>query len=1027
MINDEFTNLKSNNDSFIKKTEFGNLPDSEFSDAGEMNLHKAAYDPSLMKSQNSQAESASQTTASSSSAAVETTAVSSSAATGIAATSAGIITVASTVAIGALGVFAVVSSTHDYQVVLDSTRIIGDSLSYSIAVYDKNMNEQDYEEYFNERYQKMDSDQFNEEDIEYPFVIKLYNLSYSSTNHADYLYNEGSFQHVTVGETYTIEVSESRFGGDILYETTFIASYSNYFNSVSFPVNVDLEKGTFDIYLDYVDDADAFSDFTLYLYDLEVPEEINYTFELEKMVGYQTIIGPNSTDKIDVFKDWGYKFSYKENGEVVDYIEDIAQFNDMYGRKSGFYEFVFDKTISIKERTMDVRLDFDNDFGWYSNFLLTWYIHHGNDDDPTSQPYVDDREIELELTTDTQTISIEGLDFNYLDDTLTYTYVLTCEYRGETIEVAREDTAFKLTDNSGAKSEWNKFIFDKTADFYENTFEVQLDYVDDFNYYDNFTLTLLPSGVNAQYDFHLDATSEVQTCTFDAQQHWNYSFDYEYSYSLTCAYQGAMKTLDSGENFKFTDNSGFHSFIFDSHYDYGDGTFNVRLDYEDPNNNFANFVMHIASEDDPENPNVHINLASTTETQTISMSDYNLEAHAWYYYTLTCDYKGNEVTLAKSEESFEFYDPDIAPQVSITFINNEMNWATGTIAVQLDYTDKYNMLNGVYLRFYGKANEDQDDYFNESDDIWLEQNEDPQEINISAINTGEDDGIDYIKYNLAYNLYWEYYSDVDTDTGVLFSDPQPITLINSAKTEVSGYESKFQVFPERDATAGYDKYRMYIKFDAKDENSIWSSYKAYWEGVNSENGSTFQQAVIEFDENTLDGWHKITIQCEGENDAIFNGEGWDLVVIADVNNPYTGYTATDEEIYRIENTKPVYVSAPDPEILDVSFSDSVISNGDDNYALTAFPMFAGEETQYTDVQFIFEKEDGSTYTYSIDSFSNYLDFIVNNPDEGSIDVSNDFENVPFTISVRYRTSTGGVTSELITKVVATNKKFGVSV
>ena len=1027
MINDEFTNLKANNDSFIKKTEFANLPDSEFSDAGEMNLHKAAYDPSLMKSQNSStSESASQTTASTSNTAAEATAASSSAATGIAATSAGIITVASTVAIGALGVFAVISSAHDYQVILDSTRIVGDSLSYSIAVYDKNMNEQDYEEYFNERYQKMDSDQFKEEDIEYPFVIKLYNLSYSSTNNADYLYNEGSFQHVTVGDTYTIEVSESRFGGDILYETTFVATYSNYFNSVSFPVNVDLENGTFDIYLDYVDDSDAFSDFTLYLYDLEVPEEINYTFELEKMVGYQTIIGPNSTDKIDVFKEWGYKFSYKENGEVVDYIEDIAQFNDMYGRKSGFYEFVFDKTMSIKERTMDVRLDFDNDFGWYSNFLLTWYIHYGNDDDPTSQPYVDDREIELELTTDTQTISIEGLDFNYLDDTLTYTYVLTCEYRGETIEVAREDTAFKLTDNSGAKSEWNRFIFDKTANFLENSFEVQLDYVDDFYYYDDFTLTLLPSGVNAQYDFHLESTTEVQTCVFDEQLHWNYSFDYDYAYSLTCAYQGAMKTLDSGDQFKFTDTSGFHALIFDGLYNYGDGTFNLRLDYDDPKNNFSNFVLNITVEDDPDQ-NANISLASTTETQTFTLSDYNLEAHTWYLYTLTCDYKGNQVTLVSSEESFEFYDPDITPQVSITFIDNEMNWATGTITVQLDYTDKYGMLNGVYLKFYGKANEDQDDYYNESDDIWLDQNEDPQEINISDINTGEDDGIDYTKYNLAYNLYWEYYSDVDTDTSALFSNPQPITLTNSAKTEVSGYESKFQVFSERDSASGFDKYRMYIKFDAIDENEIWEpgTFNAYWEGEN-DNGSTFQQAIIEIDERSLDGWHKVTIQCDGASDDIFNGDGWDLVVVADVHNPYTDYSGSFEEIYRIKDTKPVYVDAPDPEIFNIDFSESVFSYGGDDYALNVQPMFAGDYSQYTDVQFIFEQGDGTTYTYSI-SFSDYFDFYVTNPDEGPIDVWNEFENIEFKVTLKYCTYVNGVKSDPITKVLYTGISFYVSV
>ena len=34
MINDEFTNSKSNNNSLTPKSEFGNLPDNEFSDTG---------------------------------------------------------------------------------------------------------------------------------------------------------------------------------------------------------------------------------------------------------------------------------------------------------------------------------------------------------------------------------------------------------------------------------------------------------------------------------------------------------------------------------------------------------------------------------------------------------------------------------------------------------------------------------------------------------------------------------------------------------------------------------------------------------------------------------------------------------------------------------------------------------------------------------------------------------------------------------------------------------------------------------
>ena len=1033
MINDEFTNSKSNNAALTPKSEFGNIPDNEFSGSGEMNLHKAAYDASLMKSQETTkaVETTSQTT---SSTAVESTTVASSTtmATGIAATSAGVITVASTVAIGALSVFAVVSDTvRDYQVTLDSMRVIGDSMSYLVSVYDMNMSEEDYDEYFREKYEKYDDNQSQSEEIEidYPFVVKLYNLSYEATQPADFLSNEGTFQNIVLGDKYTIEVSEDKFGGDVLFETTFVATASYSFNDFSFPTNVDLEKGTFDIYMEFEDETDTYSDFVLYLYDLDAPEQVNYTFNLEKISGSQTVIGDNDPEKIDIFKDWGYKFSFKENGETVVYKEGVAHFEDVYGRKSGFNEFIFDKTYSYKEGTMEVRLDFDNDFGWYDNFVLTLTAHYVEEDPTTgdgSQTWTDDREIELQTTTDVQTIDVMGLDLNLMDPNVTFTYVLTADVRGVASTLVEENEPFSLTDNSGAKSEWNQFIFNKTANFLEDSFEVQLDYVDDFYYYDNFTLTLLPSGVNAQYDFHLDPTTEVQTCTFDAQQHWNYSFDYEYSYSLTCSYQGAIRTLDSEENFKFTDTSGFLGLDFDGTYDYGTNDFSLKLNYEDPDNNFSNFVFHLTYEDDPSEPSIDISLEKTTEVQSFDLDDYELYTGTWYEYNLTCDYKGNAVTLVTGEESFQFSDPDLVPSGSITFVNNEVNYHDGTMWVQFDYTDKYNMISSAWLVFYGKNSEDQDDYCNESTEIYLEVTKEVQEINIADINTGEEDGINFTKYNLAYDLYYEYYTDTDTDTSSLYGSPHPITLSNSAVTAVNGYESKFQVFEEMDAAQGYAQTYMYIYFDAVDENDMWSSYKAYWEGVNPANGSTFVQADIQFNERELGGWHKAEITCGGASDDIFNGDGWDLVVVADINNPYTGYTATDEEIYRIEDTKPVYVDAPDPEIFNIDFSESVFSYGGDDYALNVQPMFAGDYSQYTDVQFIFEQGDGTTYTYSI-SFSDYFDFYVTNPDEGPIDVWNEFENIEFKVTLKYCTYVNGVKSDPITKVLYTGISFYVSV
>ncbi len=1018
MRDDEFTNSKSNNESFISKSEYANLPDSEFSDSGEMNLHKAAYDASLMKSQNSKTvEDVTQ------GAGAEATVASSASASGIAAGTVSTIVAASSVAVVAIGVLTGISvALHDYSFSWNSFIVSSNQLRYDLTIIDNEMKEDDYEHW-------SDQNPDHPEESSLPFLIRVYNNNYDSSQELYYFSQSGVFSNLTLGAKYHVTVSENKFNGQIIYDDTFITYVNSSLIDFRFNGDSDFENGTFEIYMDVIDEKDIMDSYKIDLYEPDAPEKILASFDLEEKEGYQNIsyLGSNNETLIDITKEYGYTFSYMSDGELVEYKKDKVTLFDMYGRVSKFNGFIFDKTYNYKEGTMDVRLDYQDYFGWYDNFVLTLTAHYV-EGDPTgsdgSQTWTDDREIELQATSDIQTIDVMGLDLNLMDPNVTFTYVLTANYRGVTTTLAEESEPFTLTDNSGAKSEWNKFIFDKTANFLDATFEVQLDYVDDFYYYDDFTLTLLPSGVNAQYDFHLDATTDVQTCTFDAQQHWNYSFDYEYSYSLTCTYQGAIRTLDSGENFKFTDTSGFLGLDFDGTYDYGTNDFSLKLNYEDPDNNFSNFVFHLTYEDEPSEPSIDISLEKTTEVQSFDLDDYGLYTGTWYMYNLTCDYKGNAVTLVTGEESFQFSDPDLVPTTSITFVNNEMNYHDGTMWVQFDYTDKYNMISSAWLVFYGKNSEEQDDYINESSEIYLEVTKDPQEINIADINTGEEDGIDFTKYNLAYDLYYEYYTDTDTDTSSLYGYAHPITLTNSAKTEVSGYESKFQVFPEMDSAAGYEKYRMWINFDAIDENNMWSSYKAYWEGEN-ENGTTFQQAVIEFDERELGGWHKVTIQCEGENDAIFNGEGWDLVIIADVNNPYTDYSAVDEEIYRIENTKPVYVEAPDPEIFDVGFSDTVISGGDDNWSLTAFPTFAGDETQFTDFAIIFEQEDGTTYTYSL-TFTSYFDFYVNDPDEGEIDV-NVFTDVPFKISIRYRTVVNGVTSELITKVVATNKSFGLSV
>ena len=177
-----------------------------------------------------------------------------------------------------------------------------------------------------------------------------------------------------------------------------------------------------------------------------------------------------------------------------------------------------------------------------------------------------------------------------------YTYSLICRYRDDYIFLDEETTPFSFTDTSGGVSEFYSFEFDKKADFVNNTFDVRLNYKDDFHSFSSFVLHLYPEGVNAQYDFSLDPTVVTQTCAFDESLHWNYSLDYTYTYTLT--YWDDYGEVTIGENsgsFKFTDVQNrvaeVRGVTFDGTYDMGTGMAPVQIDYQDDFGYLDDFTM----------------------------------------------------------------------------------------------------------------------------------------------------------------------------------------------------------------------------------------------------------------------------------------------------------------------------------------------------------------------------------------------------------------------------------------------------
>ena len=160
-------------------------------------------------------------------------------------------------------------------------------------------------------------------------------------------------------------------------------------------------------------------------------------------------------------------------------------------------------------------------------------------------------------------------------------------FGGETIF----DKAFRTQKEETRVSEFKEFVFDKTANFINRTFDVRLDYVDDFDAFSDFVLSFIyvfdepvsseEEGEGFTVDIPLKKTTEVQTVNLDG---YEVTLSDSYKYRLTCNYYGEKKTLDEGD-VTFTDISGavteFHELIFDKTANFDTRTFEVQLDYQD--------------------------------------------------------------------------------------------------------------------------------------------------------------------------------------------------------------------------------------------------------------------------------------------------------------------------------------------------------------------------------------------------------------------------------------------------------------
>ena len=710
IFEDEFNQNKVTNDQQVLNSEFGVTQSNEFSDSGEMHLHRSAYNSSLNQTvkNTTQVEAESASMAASEGASGVVTAVSGGGvAHALAAGTVSSVVVASSLTITALSVVTGLSvALHNYEFKLNSFIVTSNQLNYSLTITDKEMSEEDYEHWYEENDKEGSAPTA-------PFVIRIYNNDYDSSQNLFYFEQSGVFSKLTLGQKYNIVVSENRYGGQIIYEDEFVTYENSVFMDFEFYGESDYENGTFDVTMDFVDEKNVFSDFKLDFYQVDVPSETIATFELEKVSGTQSVsfLDENNHPRIELDQEYGYTFSYNDGVSVKEYKSGTAFLFDRYGRTAEFNEFIFDKTANFLDETIEVKLDYVDYLNWYNNFALVLTPHY------TEAEQGDDCIIELASTTERQTVSLSEyeLDLEYP----TYTYALTADYRGNNIVLVEETTPFKFTDNSGAVSEFYEFIFDKTANFLEHTMEVKLDYVDDYNWFDNFLLTLTAhygdsattgDGKEDSREIHLAKTTEPQTINL---MELDLDLEYPtYTYTLTADRHGINTVLvEEVTAFKFTDNSGavseFNGFTFDQTMNWENYTMEFTLDYVDDFGYYDNFVVHMTEmyNDAEVSPsrNFDIQLEKTTEKQTIDVSDleltvYEVNPRYVYKYYVTCNYRGFNETIVDETPFFELHDNSGYQSDFIGFtFDKKANFLTSTFEVQLDYIDDYDLYSNFEL------------------------------------------------------------------------------------------------------------------------------------------------------------------------------------------------------------------------------------------------------------------------------------------------------------------------------------------
>ena len=790
LVEDEFNNNTTTNNRYVLKDEFTQNQNLEFSTHRDNSIPKDEFSTKnkhanhTKNNENLNRKLTEKALEVSSEATVVT---GSATASGIAAASTSAIAVAATVTVVAIGTVTGISvALHDYQFNFNYLSVSANELSYQLVIKDNNQKDDEYLSYEDTEKKNVENEDDNQ------FTLRVYNANYDYSHNLWLGYNENTFTGLVLGQTYNIVLSESRYGGETLYEESFTTVETTSFKSFSIPGTANFVDQTFDVELNYVDTTDSFSDFTLYLEDTEFPEELYVTYALEAKSGKQ-VINARSDDgeSLDLHRTYNYKFSYKDNGETVDFSEGQVSFTDTSGAVTTFNSLTIDTEVDFEGNSFDIQLDYEDPLSEYYSFYL--------DLETTSDAYIyNSASFYLDNTVAKQSVDVNGYDFDFNEK---YNYTLRVyTYDGEDV---LDSGTIQFQDYLNRKSRFNEFIFDKKANSRTQEMTVQLDYVDDFNKFGSeFIWTLTSTSDDTETEIALRGMTDPQPVLF---AEYDLSFELEYTYKLTAQYNGTEVVLvNETEPFTFIDTyestSALNGLMFiGGEAKYSDRSFDVCLDYVDDFDVLDQFTLILYDQEN--DTSIDLSLNEQTEEQTLyayetqtddatGELEYMVDIASHHItYNVTCLNHDTDpattISLFEEPQPVTFSDSEFLSFEYTTSLYRATEEDNYTMGMKFNYVDpSENIFNDWHVVFF-------DSSYSNVCETWLTNDDHAYEWNYYDLISYGDPALvnnlvgDYSTIKVYANIYNEAIDLLSTD--VLVYERENELLINSDDADPTIY------------------------------------------------------------------------------------------------------------------------------------------------------------------------------------------------------------------------------------------------